>query len=108
MTTNLSRRFAALAAALVITAGGLAACSSDNVECSTSACTVTFDRGVQAESSVLGVDVKLVGVDNGVVRLEVAGTAVSVPVDGSAQAQGFDITVQKVTDDEVVVRVQTS
>ncbi|HTJ36174.1 MAG TPA: hypothetical protein VL738_23415 [Dactylosporangium sp.] len=106
--TYLSRRLAAVAAALVIATGGLAACSSDNVDCTTSACTVTFDRGVEAESSVLGVDVKLVGVDNGVVKLDVAGTTVSVPVDGSAQAEGFDITVQKVTDAEVVVRIQTS
>ncbi|GAA4249850.1 hypothetical protein [Dactylosporangium darangshiense] len=106
--TYLSRRLAAVAAALVIATGGLAACSSDNVDCTTSACTVTFDRGVEAKSSVLGVDVKLVGVDNGVVKLDVAGTTVSVPVDGSAQAQGFDITVQKVTDAEVVVRIQTS
>ena len=106
--TTLTRRFAAVATAAVLALGGLSACSSDNVECSTNACTVTFDRGVEAESSVLGVEVKLLGVDNGVVRLDVGGTTVSVPVDGSTQAQGFDITVQKVTDSEVVVRIQTS
>lgn len=103
----MTRRLAAVPVALVLALGGVAACSSDNVECSTNACTVTFDRGVEASSSVLGVQVKLLGVDNGVVRLDVGGTTVSVPVDGSAQAQGFDISVQKVTDAEVVVRVQT-
>ena len=106
--TTLTRRFAAVAAAAVLALGGLSACSSDNVECSTNACTVTFDRGVEAKSSVLGVDVKLLGVENGVVRLDVGGTTVSVPVDGSTEAQGFDITVQKVTDSEVVVRIQTA
>jgi len=110
--TTLTRRFATVTAAIVLGlifgVGGLTACSSDNVDCTTNACTVTFDRGVDAESSVLGVDVKLVGVDNGVVKIEVGGTTVSVPVDGSAQAEGFDITVQKVTDEQVVVRIQTS
>ncbi|WP_432968223.1 hypothetical protein [Dactylosporangium sp. CA-233914] len=104
----MTRRFAAIAAGLVLALGGVAACSTDNVDCTTNACTVTFDRGVEAESSVLGVGVKLVGVDNGVVRLEIGGTTVSVPVDGSTQAEGFDISVQKVTDAEVVVRIQTS
>jgi hypothetical protein len=106
--TTLTRRFAAVAAAAVLALGGLSACSSDNVDCTTNACTVTFDRGVEAKSSVLGVDVKLLGVENGVVRLDVGGTTVSVPVDGSAEAQGFDITVEKVTDAEVVVRIQTA
>jgi hypothetical protein len=106
--TTLTRRLATVAAALVIGMGALTACSSDNVDCTTDACTVTFDRGVEAESSVLGVDVKLVGVENGVVKVDVGGTTVSVPVDGSTQAEGFDITVQKVTDAQVVIRVQTS
>src|SRR3954453_3150777 len=106
--TTLTRRLATVTAAIVLGMGALTACSSDNVDCTTNACTVTFDRGVEAESSVLGVDVKLVGVDNGVVKVDVGGTTVSVPVDGSAQAQGFDITVQKVTDSQVVIRVQTS
>ncbi|GAA3286448.1 MULTISPECIES: hypothetical protein [Dactylosporangium] len=106
--TTLTSRFAAVTAAVVLGFGGLTACSTDNVDCTTSACTVTFDRGVEAESSVLGVDVKLVGVENGQVKLDVGGTVVSVPVDGSSQANGFDISVQKVTDAEVVVRIQTS
>lgn len=104
--TTLTRRLTSVAAALVLGLGALTACSSDNVDCSTDACTVTFDRGVSADAEVLGVDVKLVEVDNGVVKLDVGGTVVSVPVDGSAEAQGFDITVQKVTDDQVVIRVQ--
>jgi hypothetical protein len=108
--TTLTRRFAgrlaAVVAAVTLGLGALTACSSDNVDCGTDACTVTFERGVEAKSQVLGVDVKLVGVENGVVKLDVAGTTVSVPVDGTAQAKGFDITVVKVTDKQVVVRVQ--
>ena len=105
---TLTRRFATVTAAIVLGLGTLTACSSENVDCTTNTCTVTFDRGVDAESQVLGIDVKLVGVENGVVKLDVGGTTVSVPVDGTAQAEGFDITVQKVTDEEVVVRVQKS
>src|SRR5258706_15242319 len=105
--TTLPLRFATVTAAAVLGLGGLTACSSDNVDCTTNACTVTFDRGADAESSVLGVDVKLVGVDNGVVKVEVAGTTVSVPVDGTAQAEGFDITVQKVTADQGARRFHT-
>jgi hypothetical protein len=102
------RRLAALTAAVVLGLGALTACTSENVSCSTNAtsCTVTFDRGVDAESSVLGVKVKLVGVENGVVKVDVAGTEVSVPVDGSTQAEGFDISVESVTDKEVKVRIQ--
>ncbi|MEV0562806.1 hypothetical protein [Dactylosporangium sp. NPDC050588] len=106
--TTLTRRLATVAAALAIGLGALTACSSDNVTCSTSACTVTFDRGVEAESKVLGVEVKLISVDNGNVKVDVGGTTVSVPVDGSAEAQGFTIAVQSVTDSQVVVRVQKS
>ncbi|MEV6929086.1 hypothetical protein AB0M46_31975 [Dactylosporangium sp. NPDC051485] len=101
-------KIATVAVALVLALGGLTACSSDNVDCTTDACTVTLDRGVQAEASVLGLKVELVGVDNGTVKLDVGGTTVSVPVDGSTQAQGFDISVQKVTDAEVVVRIRRS
>ncbi|GGM30780.1 hypothetical protein ACFFX1_46310 [Dactylosporangium sucinum] len=108
LTRRIARKATVVTAAIVLGLGGLTACSTDNVECSTNACTVTFDRGVEAESSVLGVDVKLVGVDNGVVKLDVAGTTVSVPVDGSTEAQGFNITVQEVTDKNVVIRIQTS
>ncbi|GAA0744068.1 hypothetical protein Drose_18305 [Dactylosporangium roseum] len=108
LTRRIARHSIVVTAAIVLGLGTLTACSTDNVDCTTNACTVTFDRGVNAESSVLGVEVKLVGVDNGVVKLDVAGTTVSVPVDGTAQAEGFDITVQKVTDEEVVVRIQTS
>jgi hypothetical protein len=108
LSRGTNRRLASVATALVLAVGGLTACSSDNVDCSTNACTVTFDRGVSAKSSVLGVDVKLLGVDNGQVQLEVGGTKVNVPVDGSTQAEGFDISVQKVTDAEVVVRIQSN
>jgi hypothetical protein len=96
---------AALAAAAVLAVGSLTACSSENVSCNLNSCDVTFDRGVNAEASVLGVDVKLVGVDNGNVTLDVGGTNVTVPVNGDVQAEGFDIDVQEVTDEKVVIRI---
>lgn len=106
--TSLPRRIAAAIAIAVLSAGPLAACSSDNVDCNLNACTVSFDRGVDAEASVLGVDVKLVGVENGTVKIDIGGKEVSVPVDGETQAEGFDIKVEEVTQDKVVVRIQTS
>lgn len=103
----LARRAAALLAAAVLVVGPLAACSGEgsDVDCSLNACTVTFDRGVDAEASILGIDVKLVGVDGGNVTLDVNGNSVSVPVDGEVQSEGLDIDVQEVTDDKVVLKV---
>ena len=107
-TSSIARRLAAVAAIAVLGVGPLAACSSDNVECTLNSCTVTFDRGATAESEVLGVDVKLVGVEGNNVKLEIAGTQVTVPVDGTIQAEGFNIGVQEVTADKVVVKIETA
>ena len=104
------RRFAALALTAALAGGGmLAGCSSDDadVSCSLNSCTVTMDRGVDASASVLGVDIKLVGVANGQVSLDVGGNKISVPVDstGSTQVGGLNVSVQEVTGDKVVLRV---
>jgi hypothetical protein len=105
------RRIAALAlAASIAGAGALAGCSSDGakVDCgSLNSCTVTLDRGVDAQASVLGVDIKLTSVTGNQVNLDVEGNQVSVPLNGSGSTQvgGLNVTVQSVTGDQVVLLV---
>lgn len=66
---------------------------------------MTFQRDGTAAVSVLGVEARLVGVDAGAARLEVAGQQITVPVGGETQAEGFTVRVERLTDTEVVVRV---
>jgi outer membrane murein-binding lipoprotein Lpp len=102
-------RLAAALAAAALGAALLAGCSSENadVNCSVDACTVAFQRGVDASASVLGVDVKLVRVENGNVIVDVEGNEISVPTNGQAAAQGEGLRfeVQEVTDAKIVLRV---
>jgi hypothetical protein len=46
-------------------------------------------------------------VQNGTAELLVAGRRVTVPVGGQTEAAGFTVGLERVTDEEVVVRVQT-
>lgn len=104
-----SFRRAAAAVALTCLTLGAAACGGEgsSTSCTTSACTITFDRGVNAEASVLGVKAELVSVQGDRVRLRVAGQDVTVPVGGESSADGFSVAVEKVTDSQVVVRVSS-
>jgi hypothetical protein len=103
------RRIAALALTAALAGAGLAGCSSDgaDVDCNLNSCTVTMDRGVDAQASVLGVDITLKGVANDQVTLDVEGNSVSIPTggNGSTQVGGLNITVQEVTGDKVVLQV---
>jgi hypothetical protein len=69
-------------------------------------CTLTFPRSGDAAVSVLGVEARLIGVQNGAAEMEVAGQRVTVPVGGQTEAGGFTVGVESVTDTEVVVRVR--
>ncbi len=96
----------ALAAALAL--GGIAGCSSNNggVKCTLSNCTVTLNRGVDAKVSVLGVDIKLVDVTNDQVTIDVNGNQLVVPASGGeAESGGLNVSVQKVTADQVILQV---
>jgi hypothetical protein len=99
-----------LFAAMVL--GGAVGCGGENTgtktNCSLSACTVTFDRGVDAQASILGIQAKLIGVKGNRVTLEVAGQRITVPAGGQAQAEGFNVSVQKVTKKQVVVKIAAS
>jgi hypothetical protein len=91
-------------AALVLVAG----CGGGNsqVDCGLDGCTITFPRSGDVAVSVLGVEARLVGVQDSAAQLEVAGQQITVPVGGETQAGGFVVGVDRVTDTEVVVRVR--
>ncbi|MFC9872787.1 hypothetical protein [Nocardia salmonicida] len=72
-------------------------------ECTVSGCTVTFDRGVSAKASILGIDAELVAVNGDLVTLSVGGQQITVPVGQSQASNGTDVRVSEVTDDKVVV-----
>jgi hypothetical protein len=95
--------FAALATACLV-AGCATAGTQTN--CGLDGCTVTFPRSGDTSVSVLGVQARLVGVQDGTAELEVAGQRVTVPVGGQTEAGGFTVGVERVTDKEVVVRVR--
>lgn len=94
---------------LVAACGGGGGESGSSADCSLDGCTVTFARadvpGGTAEVSVLGVQARLVGVQDGTVDLEVAGQQVSVPVGTTTQVQGFTVGVESVDESAVVVGV---
>ena len=92
-----------LAALVLVTGCGG---QGSQTQCGLDGCTVTFPRSGDAAVSVLGVDARLLGVDNGVAQLEVAGQQVAVPVGGETNAGGLTVSVDRVTDAEVVVRVR--
>ena len=94
---------AALAAAFLV--AGCAA-TGTQTNCGLDGCTVTFPRSGDTSVSVLGVEARLVGVQNGTAELVVAGQQVTVPVGGQTDAGGFTVGVERVTDEEVVVRVR--
>jgi hypothetical protein len=90
-------------AALVLVSG----CGQNSqVDCGLDGCTVTFPRSGDVAVSVLGVEARLVGVQDGTAQLEVAGQQITVPVGGETEAAGFVVGVQEVTDTEVIVRVR--
>ena len=107
MTIRSTAARVVLAAALGL--GVLTGCGGEgtDVSCNLDNCTVTMDRGVNAQASVLGVDVKLVGVAAGQVTLDVEGNQVTVPTGGTGgtEVAGLSITVQEVTDDKVVLQI---
>lgn len=91
-------------AAVVLVAG--CGGSGSQTDCGLNGCTITFQRNGQAAVAVLGVEARLVGVQDGTAQLEVAGQSLTVPVGGEAAAQGFTVGVESVTETEVVVRVR--
>jgi hypothetical protein len=100
-----NRRAAAVLTALVLSFGAAGCGGGSQTSCALDGCTITFPRSGDSRVSVLGVEARLVGVVNGAAELEVAGQQITVPVGGQADAGGFTVAVDRVTDTEVVVRV---
>jgi hypothetical protein len=95
----------ALSAGLVV---GAAGCGTEGASttCSTSSCTISFDRGVDgAKASVLGVEVALVSATDTTATLKVAGQEVTVNNNQSVEASGFTITLKSLTQSQVQVEV---
>ncbi|GAA2699768.1 hypothetical protein ACFY2R_09340 [Micromonospora olivasterospora] len=101
-------RSAGLLAGLALGVALLAGCSSEgaSTDCGLDACTVTFDRGVEANARILGVEAKLVGAQGDQVTVEVAGEQLSLTMGQQAtEVGGFAVTLDSVTDEQVKIRV---
>lgn len=85
----------------------LAGCGGEgtSTQCSLTECTVTLQRGVDAQVGILGADVRLVDVAGDVVTLEVAGSQVQLRVNEGVQVAGFQVELVELTDSEAVVRI---
>jgi hypothetical protein len=107
---TVGRRLAAVLFAAVLAVGALAGCGGDNsnTDCNLNSCTITFERGVDASVSVLGIEAKLVSVQNSQATVEVAGQQVTVPVGQDAEAEGWNVSVQSITAEQVVVKISAS
>ena len=78
----------------------LTACSSDNVDCSGTTCTVTLE-GDGAKASILGHDVAFVGTENGKATVSVGDASVSCAQGESVSAGPLSLTCTTVTDDRL-------
>lgn len=99
---------AAGVAALALGAALLAGCGTEgaSTNCGVDACTVTFDRGLDASVSVLGVEAKLVGVDGNQATVEVAGEQIALWTDEPAtEVAGLAVRLERLDRREVVVRI---
>jgi hypothetical protein len=98
-------RLAAGTAAGILLLLPLAACSSDNVDCSGNSCTVTLS-GDGAKASILGNELGFAGVENGRATLSVGDAEVSCAQGENVSAGPLSITCTTVTDDSVELTAQ--
>lgn len=102
---------ARLLAAAALGAALLAGCGGDGAKtsCSLDACTVTFDVGANASTSVLGIDAKLIGSTDNTVTVEVAGQQLSLTAGQPAtEVAGLQVSLDSVTETQAVVRIARS
>lgn len=100
-------RVATAVASLALGLAVLTGCGSDgaSTDCGLDQCTVTFDRGVSARASVLGVEAKLIGVEDDRVTIEVAGERLSLTGQQGVQVGGLSVSVDSVDNSQVTVRI---
>ena len=105
------RRLTTLAAFALLLPLAASACTmtgpGTTSECTVSGCTITFERGVSAKASVLGIDAELIAVNGDLVTLSIGGQQVTIPVGQSQASNGTDVRVSEVTDEKVVVVLST-
>jgi hypothetical protein len=100
------KRLAALLTSAALGLALLSGCSSDNVDCSLDACTVTLDRSVNASASVLGVEAKFVSADANTVTLDVAGEQIQLTKGQQAvQVAGLQVALDSITADTIGLQV---
>lgn len=83
-------------------------CSSEgaSTDCGIDQCTVTFDRGVEAKASVLGIEAELVGAEGDQVTVRIAGEELTLTLGQPAtDVQGLQVTVESITDTQVKIRI---
>jgi hypothetical protein len=93
-------RLAAGAAAGFLLLLPLAACSSDNVDCSGTTCTVTLE-GDGAKASILGNDLAFAGVQDGRATISVGDAEVSCAEGEDVSAGPLSITCTKVSENSL-------
>jgi hypothetical protein len=101
---------APIARAIAAAAMGLAllsACGNNSdVSCGLDECTVTFDRGVDASASILGVEAKMLSAEGDRVTMEVAGEEITLTVGQAAtEVAGLQVYLDSVTADQIAVRI---
>jgi hypothetical protein len=100
------KRLATLLTSAALGLALLSGCSSDNVDCSLDACTVTLDRSVNASASVLGVEAKFVSADANTVTLDVAGEQIQLTKGQQAvQVAGLQVALDSITADTIGLQV---
>ena len=106
MLKTTASRLAALITSVMLGLAVLAGCSSDNVDCSLDACTVTIDRSADASANVLGVEVKFISADADTVTLEVAGERIQLTKGQQAvDVGGLQVSLENITSDAVELRI---
>jgi hypothetical protein len=103
-------RLARLGAAALLSLSLLTACGGSgegsDVDCGLDQCTVTFDKGMDAKASVLGVEAKLVSAEGDKVTVEVAGERLTLTAgQAGTEAAGLRVTLDSVTDTQVKIKI---
>lgn len=99
-TTRARTAAGLLAAGLAVVP--LAACSSENVSCTTSSCTATLDSN-GAQAKILGTTVEFGGVEGGRATLGVGDVSVSCAEGEKVGAGPLSVTCTSVTEDAVEI-----
>lgn len=100
------RRVIATALTVVALMGTVTCGGVSGADCGWNGCAITFPRHGETSVSVLGVTARLIEVRDGIADLEVAGVRVRLPAGGQSEAGEYTVSVERVTDEGVTVRIQ--